>query len=76
MNEEVMNKATTYEMQKKLVISLLKSTMFKTAILLIDALIIWIVYAAVLVPRFNIPVLSKWEVLAILFAYRFSMKGQ
>lgn len=76
MNEKITELVDEYKRIRMLSISLVKSLIFKAIILLIDALVIWLVYVGVLVPRFNVPVLSKWEILVILFAYKFSIKGK
>jgi hypothetical protein len=65
--DEVMDKNPVRKVMAEHFIKLL----FVRAILLvIDAYILWMAWILVLVPKFNIPVLSKWEVLGLLFIYQ------
>lgn len=58
------------EVRKNLVLALVRSTIINAVMLLIDALICWTTWHYILVPKFNAPTLSPWEVLGLLYCFR------
>jgi hypothetical protein len=51
--------------------TMLRFYIVKAIFLILDATILWLAWALVLVPTFHVPELSKWAILGLLFTYRF-----
>jgi hypothetical protein len=55
---------------------LLKLYIVQLIFLIVDAFILWLAWALVIVPTFHAPELSKWAVLGLLFTYRFTLSAR
>ena len=64
-----------YEMRKNLMLAIVRSTFINAVLLVIDATICWTAWHFILVPKFNAPVLSTWEVLGLLYCFRLLMSA-